>query len=138
MYLKIMIARSFHLKTLFTGIWILEVRMSTIRENDISPKLKKHIFFSHPTQRHALFDPIFKQCVHSDHIAQVLVPTTTCFNLLGLSLFGVQCQMALDLNNTERCFHESAIQWHNIKVNFNSSIIYLHTKPTNLPLIFEQ
>ena len=35
MYLKIMIARSFHLKTLFTGIWILEVRMSTIRENDI-------------------------------------------------------------------------------------------------------
>ena len=77
------------------------------------------------TCRHALFDPIFKQCIHSDHIAQVLVPTTTCFNLLGLSLFGVQCQMALDLNNTERCFHESAIQWHNIKVNFNSSIIYI-------------
>ena len=66
-----MIARSFHLKTLFTGIWILEVRMSTIRENDILAKLKKQeiIFFLHPTQRHVLFDPIFKQCVHSDHIA---------------------------------------------------------------------
>ena len=65
-----MIARSFHLKTLFTGIWILEVRMSTIRENDILAKLKKQkTFFSHPTLRHALFDPILNQCVHSDHIA---------------------------------------------------------------------
>ena len=65
-----MIARSFHLKTLFTGIWIFEVRMSTIRENDILGNLKKQdIFFLHPTQEHALFDPIFKQCVHSDHIA---------------------------------------------------------------------
>lgn len=35
-----MIARSFHLKTLFTGIWILEVRMSTIREKDFLAKLK--------------------------------------------------------------------------------------------------
>ena len=45
MYLKIMIARSFHLKTLFTGIWILEVRMSTISENDILAKFKKQDFF---------------------------------------------------------------------------------------------
>ena len=60
-----MIARSFHLKTLFTGIWILEVRMSTIRENDISAYLKEQdIFFLHSTQEHGLFDPIFKQCVH--------------------------------------------------------------------------
>ena len=48
-----MIARSFHLKTLFTGIWILEVRMYTIRENDILAKLKKQdsIWFYLQNQR---------------------------------------------------------------------------------------